>query len=528
MLDILIRHGLVVDGSGAQRFPADVGIEQGRIVEIGSLGEATAATVIDASGWMVSPGFVDMHSHADFTLPILPTADSLIHQGITTVVVGNCGASPAPLYPHNRRDVIGALEAPFFPLPWDRWSTFGSWLDFFGENRVSVNVVPLVGHGLIRGGTMGFSAAPASAGEMAEMQVEVHKAMEEGAIGLSTGLIYPPGSFASTEELIEFTRPAGERGGFYFSHIRGEGAPVLASIAEAIRIGRETGAAVQISHFKAFGPPNWDKAPRGLELIDEARAEGLDVTADMYPYVASNTSLKTKLPAWAHEGGKAAMLQRLADPAMRNKMATDMSQEGDFSGVSYDNVMISSSPQAPEYEGRFISELADAAAKSPTDWIFDALVETDLHMGMVLFAMSEDNVRMQLRHPALMIGSDAEGRSIEGSLSAGVPHPRNYGTFPRILGRYVREEGLLTFEQAIWKMCGLPAQKLRWHDRGLLKKNFQADVVVFNPETVIDAATFQEPHQYPIGIDHVIVNGRLVIHGGTHTSSLPGSVLRQQ
>ena len=272
MLNILIRNGQVVDGSGAPRRHADVGIAGDRIVEVGLLNGAEAEAVIDASGCVVTPGFVDMHSHTDFTLPIRPTADSLVHQGITTAVVGQCGASPVPLLDETREQVIAAMESKDVPLPWDRWSTFGSYLDYLAQIGTSINVVPLVGQGMVRQGVMGFVADPANKEEMARMQAEVITAMDEGAIGVSTGLIYPPGSYALTEELIGLTRPVGERDGFYFSHIRGEGNTLLEAVGEAIRIGRATGAAVQIAHFKAFGRDNWDKSALALDLIDQARA----------------------------------------------------------------------------------------------------------------------------------------------------------------------------------------------------------------------------------------------------------------
>lgn len=526
MFDILIQQGDVVDGSGGARFRADVGISDGRIVEMGTLTDAEAATVLDASGHVVTPGFVDMHSHADFTLPILPTADSLVHQGITTAVIGQCGASPAPLLPATRELVTAATASADTPLPWDEWSSFGSYLDYLRKIGLSINVVPLVGQGAVHSAVMGFSADPPTDEQMAQMQAQAVRAMEEGAVGLSTGLIYPPGSYASTEELIALTRPVGERDGFYFSHIRGEGDTLLEAIAEAIRIGRETGAAVQISHYKAAGRDNWDKAQRGLELIDEARAEGLDVTADMYPYLAGGTSLVAALPEWAQEGGNEAILDRLSDADTRARMEADMQSTGFFRIIEWDKVLIGSSPHHRAYEGRYVADLAEEAGKSPFDWVFDALAETELDVGMVLFMMSEENRHLELRHPTMMIGTDGAGMAKEGPLAKGTPHPRSFGTYPRILGRYVREQGVISLEEAIWKMSGYPAQKLRWADRGLIKKGYRADVAVLDPERVADRATYDQPHQFPAGMPHVIVNGELVVQEGAHTQARPGSVLR--
>ena len=525
MLDILIQNGVVVDGSGAPRYRADVAIEGDRIVEVGRLGGTEARTAIDASGCVVTPGFVDMHSHTDFTLPIGPTADSLVHQGITTAVVGQCGASPAPLLDETREQVIAMMESEEAPLSWDEWSTFGSYLDYLTRIGFSINIVSLVGQGTVRAAVMGFSADPANEAQIARMQAEVARAMDEGAIGVSTGLIYPPGSYASTEELIAVARPAGERGGFYFSHIRGEGDTLLAAVAEAILIGRETGAAVQISHFKAAGRDNWGKSAQALELIDQARAEGLDVTTDMYPYLAGSTSLSAALPERAQEGGKEAILKRLADAETRQQMRADMQSTGFFRATEWDKVLISGSPKNRAYEGRSVADLAAEADKSPCDWIFDTLLETELDVSMITFMMSEENRKVELRHPAMMIGTDGEGRATEGPLGRGVPHPRNYGTYPRVLGRYVREQGVISLEEAIWKMSGFPAQKLRWMDRGLVKKGYKADLVILNPDTVADRATYESPHQYPVGIPHVIVNGRLVVHDNSHTQARPGRVI---
>jgi N-acyl-D-amino-acid deacylase len=416
------------------------------------------------------------------------------------------------------------MQSDAVPLPFDQWSTFGSFLDYLRGNGVSLNVVPLVGLATVRSAVMAFSAQPASAEQIAHMQAEVSEAMDAGAIGVSTGLIYPPGSYASTEELVAVTRPAAERGGFYFSHIRGEGDTMLEAIAEAIHIGRETGAAVQVSHYKAAGRANWSKSPQGLSLIDQAQAEGLDVTTDMYPYLAGGTSLVAVLPEWAQEGGKEAILQRLADPATRQKMADDMRTTGFFRIAEWDKVLLGTEKK-PEWDGRSVAELADAAEKSCHDWVFDALLELDLEAGIVLFMMSEDNRRQELRHPAMMIGTDGAGIAVGGPLAKGLTHPRTYGTYPMVLGRYVRELGVLSLEEAVWKMTGFPAQKLRWRDRGLIRKGYRADLVVVNPDTVADLATYQAPHHYPAGIPHVIVNGVPVIRDGSHTLARPGRVL---
>ena len=525
MLDLLIVNGLVLDGSGAPRYRADVAVDGDRIVDMGLLEGAEAETVIDAAGCAVTPGFVDMHSHADRTLPVCPTAESMVHQGITTTVMGQCGMSLVPLLDETREEVLALPKRAEDPLPWDEWSSFGSYLDYLRGIGISLNAVPLVGQGTVRNAVMAFSAEPANEAQIERMQDEVGRAMDEGAIGVSSGLIYAPGSYAATEELVAVVRPAGERGGFYFSHIRSEAGTLLDAIAEAIHIGRETGAAVQISHYKASGRANWNKSAPGLALIDEARAEGLDVSVDMYPYLAGSTSLRTLLPEWAHEGGTASTLARLGDPDTRARMVKDMRSGGLASTVEWDTVLISNCPKNRGYQGRSVADLSADASKSPHDWVFDALLELGLGIAMVTFHSCEENRAVELRHPAMMIGTDGSGLAPVGPLSKGLPHPRNYGTLPRVLGHYVRDLGVLTLEEAVYKMCGLPARKLRWADRGLLKAGYVADLVVLDPDTVAARATYRDPHQYPVGIPYVIVNGVPVIRDGVHTQARPGYVL---
>lgn len=525
MYDLLIRNGLIVDGSGGPPQAGHVAIENGRIVTVGPLPGAEAAISIDAAGRVVCPGFIDMHSHADVVLPALPTADSLVRQGITTAVVGQCGESPVPLLPETREQVIAARSTADCPLPWDTWTTCASYYDSLRTLGTSIHVAPLVGQGTVRAGVMAFSAATPTADQLRRMREEVAHAMDEGAIGVSTGLIYPPGSYASTEELVEVVRSAGERGGYYFSHIRGEADRLLEAVAEAIDIGRRTGAAVQISHFKAAGRTNWDKAERALDLIEAARREGLDVAADMYPYLSGSSSLVSMLPEWAQEGGRPAILTRLASREERRRMSCDMDAIGFFRGAEWDQVLIAAAPARRGFEGRYVADLAQEAGLSPHEWVFEALAACDLDVQMISRYACEENLERQLQRPWMMIGTDAGGRSTRGPLSAGYPHPRNYGTFPRIVARYVRERKVLTLEEAVHRMTGLPAERMRWRDRGLLRSGYAADIVVFDPATVADAATYEDPHRYPLGIEHVIVNGKPVVAGGRHTGARPGQVL---
>jgi N-acyl-D-amino-acid deacylase len=528
LYDIIIKNALVIDGAASPPFEADLAVTGQNIHDIGRLSRTAARISIDAGGCAVAPGFIDMHCHADFSLPVNPTADSLLHQGITSAVVGQCGLSPAPLLEETRAQVVEALGGFFSgvakSLPWSEWNSFEDYLSFL-KRGVSLNVIPLVGQGVIRAGVMGFAEGRANESQMDRMKNELVKAMAQGAIGISTGLIYPPGSFTPTEELIELTKIVGSRNGFYFSHIRGEGDTLLEAVAEAIGIGRETGASVQISHFKAARRDNWPKSPEALELIRRAQAEGLDITADLYPYRAGGTRLATLLPEWAHAGGPAETLKRLADPVQRQKMTAAMQSGGFARGVEFQDILITSSARRPEYEGRYMSELASASGLSPYEWLFEALLQTRLDMAMAVFAMSEENRYREIQFPGMMIGTDGVGLATSGPLAGGVPHPRNYGAFPRVLGRFVRDLKILKLEEAIHKMTGLPAKKLRLADRGLIEPGRAADLVVFNPTTVSDKATYDHPHRYAEGILHVIVNGQLVVRDQTHTGNRPGRIL---
>jgi len=525
----LIQNATVIDGTGSPRYAADLGIQGSKIVAVGKRVDAAAKTIIDAAGRVVCPGFIDMHSHADFSLPIHRTADSLTHQGITTAVVGQCGLSPAPLLVGSRNEVIDTLSGFFGEfaraMPWNRWASFADYLDYLAEPGCSLNVVPLAGQGVIRAGVMGYGQGKANSDQMARMRKEAIAAMEQGAIGLSTGLIYPPGSFTGTAELIELIKVVGERKGFYFSHIRGEGQTLLEAVKEAIRIGRETGASVEISHFKAARKENWEKSQQALELIRQAQSAGLDITADLYPYLAGSTTLVTMLPEWAHAGGPQETLKRLADPKLRAKMTNDMQTGGFAKGFDWDQIMITAASLRTDFEGRYISDLAMEADQPAHEWVFDALLQTRLDISMALFGMSEENRCRELAFPGMMIGTDGFGLAVSGPMAKGVPHPRSYGTFPRVLGRYVRELNILTLEEAVCRMTGRPAQKLRLNDRGRIEAELAADLVIFDPLTIADRADYENPHQYAAGISQVIVNGNFVVCNGRHTGALPGRIL---
>lgn len=524
MLDILIKNGTVMDGSGKPGLRADVAIRGRRIEAIELLPDAQAERVIDAGGLVVAPGFIDIHSHADYTLPVNPTSDSKVHQGVTTEVVGNCGIGMAPLTPQMKAHKEENIIFGDFGVEWN-WDSFESFLGLLRQGT-SVNVIPLVGHGTVRRAVMRMSDERPTPAQLEAMQTEVRAAMQAGAFGFSTGLIYAPAVFAETAEIIALAKVAAQEGGIYTSHIRGEGNTVLEAVDEAIQVGREAGLAVEISHLKAEQRINWHKMELILAKIDAARAEGLDVTADMYPYNAFCTTMTSLLPPWALEGGIRAMLGRLRDPQTHAEIAAFMAREAADGEPGYwEGTLISACERLPEIEGRDLRSLADERGQLPVETALDILLNSGSEATMVQFAMREENVEMGLRVPYIMIGSDGEGRSRQGSTSIGKPHPRNYGTFPRVLGHYARERGLFSMEEAVRKMTGLTAERLGLKDRGLLRPGYAADVTVFDPQRVIDRATFRDPHQYAEGIEYVLVNGKPTIWQAQHTRALPGEVL---
>ena len=525
MIDIKISGGRVIDGTGAPARAADVAIVGERIAAVGDLSREPAGRTIDAAGLVVSPGFIDMHSHSDWRLIGNRRAESKIRQGVTTEVVGNCGFSPAPVVDERRAEMESfALSLP--PGMDFSWRSMREYLGRYRDGGVALNVVQLVGHGTLRIAAMGFARRAPDARELAAMERLMDESMAGGAYGLATGLIYAPGSYAATEEIVAIARRAGAAGSFYASHIRGEGKTLLDAVAEAIRVGREGGLPVQVSHIKAAGRPHWGGVERALGLIDRARALGQDVMADVYPYTASSTSLRTLLPDWVLEGGIPAMLDRLADPATRARIRAELGEGPILArGLDWQDIMIAHAPTRPETQGRRIAEIARASGQDPLDAAIELIVAEGGRGSIILFQLDEADLRRALVHPQVMIGSDGSSLAVEGEMGTGKPHPRSYGTFPRVLGRYAREEGVLSLEQAIAKMTALPARRLKLADRGVLAAGARADVVLFDPARVADLATYEEPHRYPAGVPHVLVNGRVVIDGGAHTGALPGEVL---
>ena len=537
MIDVLIQGGKVIDGTGAPWFRADVAIQDGKIAAVqrlpmteqvdGQLEGAAAATVLDATGCFVTPGFVDPHTHSDLPLLVNPPAESQVRQGVTTVVIGNCGSAPAPVGPLNGAFLNRRIgeRAAGQGLRRD-WRTFGEYCDRMRRQGVAVNVAPLAGHATLRGEVMGMESRPPTADDLAAMCRLLEEALDDGVFGLSTGLIYPPSSYADTDEIVALAEVAARRGGLYFSHIRGEGDTLLDAVDEAIEIGRRAELPVQIAHHKAARPPNWGKTAQTLEMMQAARTGGVDVAYDAYPYIASSSGLGSLLPDWAHEGGTTALLARLRSPVERERVVAGIRERA--AGMEgWHTVTVSWVPTAAHksWEGQTIEQIGASLGLAGEETVAHVLETLGGAAHMVYFQLDEADVCRVLAHPLGMIGSDGSVAAPYGPLSEGKPHPRSYGTHPRVLGRYVRELGLLTWEEAIRKMTSAPAQRLGLAAKGIVRPGLDADLVVFDPATVSDRATFDEPHQYPDGIEHVLVNGELVVSGGNHLGTLPGHVL---
>ena len=521
--DIVIVNGRVVDGAGNPWFKADVGITGDSICAVGKSLDAGAERTVDAEGLVVAPGFIDIHGHSSYSVLIDPRVESKIRQGVTTEVSGNCGTSPAPMSGAVKEYRQRFMMAQF-PEGFEfNWGTMGEYLDRIDEGGSAFNVVPLVGQGSVRQNVMGFEDRQPTRGEMDEMRELMAGVMKDGAWGMSSGLVTTPSCYADTDELTELAKVVAGHDGVYYIHLRGEGETLFTALNEAFEICKRSGVALEIVHFKASGRDNWGNTEEGLRMVEEARAQGMDITLDQYPYVASSISLSALLPPWVHEGGNDRLLERIRDPMTRKRIKKGPARLTRELG----DVMISFAKNHSEYEGLRVPEIARMEGKDPMDSVFDLLLAENAQASMVVFGMSEEDVERVMGSPYMMVCSDGLGVSPSGVYTRGKPHPRYSGAFPRVLSRYVRERGVLTLQEAVRKMTSLPAQRIGLRDRGLLREGFKADIVIFDPGTVNDEATFTDPHRFPRGIPYVMVNGTLVIEDGVQTDELPGGVLRK-
>jgi len=527
MLDILIKNGVVVDGTGGPAFRADVGIAAGRIVVVAETVEQEANRIVPAQGLHLAPGFIDPHTHSDLTLLVNPRAESKIRQGVTTEIIGNCGGSPAPLLGAAVEETQARAKSVGLDIT---WASMAEYLDRLRKPGTAVNVLPLVGHNTVRGAVMGLDDEQPTPGQQAEMEQFVAQTMEQGARGLSTGLFYPPGFYARTEEVIGLARVAARCGGIYATHIRSETDRLFEAAAEAIEIGKQAEIRVQISHVKLEGYRNWEGADQLLAMLEDACSLGVRVGCDQYPYIAGVSWLAYILPYWAQAGGARAVGERLSDPEVRARLGKDWEENRaeweDRGGMrDWTDLLIADCNPRPDVQGKNIAEIAADEGKDPLEATLDLIVISEGQVECVCFGQLEANVRVLMRHPLVVVGSDGDALAPYGVLARSKPHPRYYGTFPRVLGHYVREEKVLSLEEAVEKMTSVTAERFGLSDRGMVREGAWADLVLFNAQTVADRATYTDPHQYPEGISTVVVNGVVVIDHCEHTGALPGQVL---
>jgi len=525
--DIVITDALVYDGQGGRSFEADIGIVGETIQTVGKAKASRGKLVIEGKGLAVSPGFIDAHDHTDVSLIINPKAESVIHQGITTLVSGNCGGSAFPV-PDSIFEELKENAKTVYGLDLT-WRDMAGFFGRLGEKGIALNYSTLLGHGAIRGAAMGFNDRPPTPEELEKMKSLVEEHMRAGVFGLSSGLEYTPGCFAKPDELTELCRVVARFNGTYATHMRDEDEGILESLDESIAAARDSGVRLQIAHLKVGGHRNWPKVDAALDKIDQARQRGVDLFCDRYPYIAGSTGLSSYFPLWAREGTTEDFLRRLQDPALDEKLRSHLTTHEDRLG-SWDNVLISDVVlEKNKYiQGKNILEAARELGKKPYDFIRDLLVEEEAMVGMITFYGNEDVLKKILAHPLVGVGCDGSAVAPYGVLSAGKPHPRNYGTFPRALGKYVREEKIVPLEKMIKKMTAIPASRFGFEKRGLIQSGYYADLVVFDPDKIADRATWVDPHQYPVGVEYVIVNGQVVVVHGEHTGRLPGKILKKR
>jgi N-acyl-D-amino-acid deacylase len=528
--DLIIANGHIIDGTGSPWYSGDVGIRGGRIAAIGNLAGAAAKRRIDAAGDVVAPGFLDMLGQSEFTILVDPRLPSKIYQGITTEITGE-GNSAGPMTGQARVEAAQTLE--HYGLKAD-WQSLGEYFARLERQGMGINLASYVGATTVREIVIGDENRPPTAAELARMQALVREAMEQGAVGVSTALEYAPAPYASTEELIALASAAAPYGGIYATHMRSEGDGLYAALDETFRIAREAHISTEIWHLKVAGKRNWGHMPDVIKRIEAARASGLDISANTYAYTAWFNDMSAFVPPWAHDGGNGKMLERLKDPATRARIVNDIKTPSGTWDNEWDEVPgpesilvgVVKNPALLSLQGQTIAAIAKSRGKDPIDTLLDILVEDNGFTQCAVFGMQEDDVALALVQPWVSIDNDSSGTSPQGVLGEEHPHPRAYGTFPRILRKYVREEHRLRLEDAIRKFSALPAQRMRLTDRGVLKRGLWADVVVFDPATIADRSTFSAPNQPAVGMRWVLVNGVPVIADGQMTGAKPGQVLR--
>jgi N-acyl-D-amino-acid deacylase len=521
--DKIIKNGTLVDGTGNAKRVTDIGVRGDKIVYIGNIINHQDSDVIDATGCIVAPGFIDIHSHSDFFWLVSPESESKIYDGVTTEICGNCGISAFPL----KGQLLENKKKGFSKFGLDiNWQTAEDFFTRAHEAKSSINRGFLVGHGNIRACVLGYEDREPDSNELVQMEQELRAAMESGAFGMSSGLVYPPGCYAKTDELITLCKIVREYNGIYATHMRNEGDDLEAALDETINISKESRVNTQVSHIKTWGEKNWWKIDKIESMLENARAEGIEITCDRYPYTASATDLDIILPDWVYEGGTAEEKKRLGDSFCRERIIKEMKQEG-LSQEFWGTIMISSvfNKEKRSYEGKTIAEISRALKVPPLEFVLDLLYEEDCKVSVIFFNMSEENLARILKWDSVMVGSDSSLRSLKGVLNYGKPHPRGYGTFSRVIRKYVNETSVLSIEEAIYKMTGFPAQTLGLKDRGILKEGCFADITIFDQKTIAEQATFTSPHNYSTGIKNVLVNGKLTINNGKHESVTNGTIL---
>lgn len=523
--DVVLKGGTILDGTGGAAFLADLGITGDTIQAIGSISTEQGKQILDVTGLHISPGFIDIHSHSDFTIPTYGTADSRVRQGVTTEITGNCGSSAAPRI-DSEEDRKAWMDDEGFVPDWTDVVTYFASLE---KRKLSLNQAMLLGQGTIRSNVVGLEDRKATPEEMKNLIRAVEEGMDAGAIGLSTGLEYSPGMYTPTEEIIEMARVVARRGGLYASHMRNEEKELLSAINETVEIGRSTGVRVQISHLKAAGRVNWSLQKPAIELIEKAKIHGVDLLADAYPYTAYSTGLTVQFLPWVLDGGTSAMMMRLRDTSMRPRIRKELIEYVLNDPGDYDLIVISDvhTDKNKELIGKNMKQIAAMWKVEPVDAVLRLIEEEEGSVSYVGHGMSPENVEKVLAHPLVMISSDGYSIAPTGKAAESKPHPRSYGTYPRALGYYARERKIFDLPVAIKKMTSMPADQSGLKDRGRIARGKKADLVAFNAGTVKDIATYEDPHRYPQGIVHVMVNGSVVVQNGNHTGAKPGRILRK-